>query len=51
MTKEELLNIKGGSGISGTVLSGVIKAFTLALELGRSLGTALRRVKDKNVCK
>ena len=51
MEESELLKIYGGAAISGTVLSGVIKAFTLALELGRSLGTALRRMKDKNVCK
>ena len=49
MTKKELSKVYGGA-ISGTILSGVIKAFTIALELGRSLGTALRRVKTKTVC-
>ncbi len=50
MTNEELINVKGGA-ISGTIISGIIKAFGIALELGRSLGTALRRYKDKNLCK
>ena len=50
MTSEELIQIKGGA-ISGTIINGIIKAFSIALELGRSLGTALRRYKDKKLCK
>ena len=50
MTDTELINVRGG-GLSGTILNGVVKAFTIALELGRSLGTALRRIKSGNTCK
>ena len=50
MPKEELINVKGGS-VSGTIINGIIRAFTTALELGRSLGSALRRSKDKAMCK
>ena len=50
MTNEELIEVKGGA-VSGTIISGIIKAFTVALELGRSLGTALRRSRDKIICK
>ncbi len=49
MTTCELIAIKGG-GLSGTVISAIVRAFTLALELGRSLGTAIRRSKTKNYC-
>ncbi len=50
MTSYELIEIKGGAGISGNVISAIVRAFSLALELGRSLGTALRRNKTKNFC-
>lgn len=49
MTDLELMQVKGGA-ISGTIINGVVKAFTIALELGRSLGTALRRARNKNLC-
>lgn len=50
MANEELIQIKGGV-ISGTIINGIIKAFSIALDLGRSLGTALRRSRDKIICK
>jgi hypothetical protein len=50
MTTCELIAIKGGTGFSGTVISAIVRAFTLALELGRSLGTAIRRSKTKKYC-
>ncbi len=50
MRKEELLLIVGGSSISGTVLNAVIRAVNAALEVGRSLGTAIRRIKTRQVC-
>ncbi len=42
MRREELVLIVGGSSISGTVLNAVIRAVNAALEVGRSLGTAIR---------
>ncbi len=50
MESYELIEIRGGAGLSGTVISAIVRAFSLALELGRSLGTALRRSKTKNYC-
>ena len=50
MRKEELVLIVGGSSISGTVLNAVIRAVNAALEVGRSLGTAIRRIRTKQVC-
>ena len=50
MTDQELMSIHGGA-VSGVIIRGILKAFSIALELGRSLGTALRRSKDKNLCK
>lgn len=50
MRKEELVLIVGGSSISGTVLNAVIRAVNAALEVGRSLGTAIRRIRARQVC-
>ena len=50
MEPQELIMIKAGA-ISGTVINALVKCVTLALELGRSLGSAIRRSKDKKKCK
>lgn len=50
MRREELVLIIGGSSISGTVLNAVIRAVNAALEVGRSLGTAIRRIRTRQVC-
>ncbi len=51
MRKEELVLVVGGaSSITGTVLNAVIRAVNAALEVGRSLGTAIRRIKTRQVC-
>ncbi|MDD6272278.1 MAG: hypothetical protein PUA90_02015 [bacterium] len=44
MQKSELIEIKGGAGsISATALNAVIRAISLSLELGRIVGSAIRR--------
>lgn len=49
LTKEELKSIIGGA-ISGAIISSMIKGVSVILELGRSLGSAIRRVMTKNYC-
>lgn len=49
MEEIELLSVRGGA-ISGTLINAAIKALSLALELGRSLGSAIRRSRDKTKC-
>lgn len=49
LNKQQLLEIDGG-GISGTLLSSIIKGVTSIFDLGKSLGTALRRIIGKNIC-
>ena len=36
---------------SGTIINALVRSVTLALELGRSLGSAIRRAKEKKKCK
>ncbi len=50
MNKIELIQIVGGASISGTVLNALIRAINASLEVGRSLGSAIRRWKTKTSC-
>lgn len=49
LNKEELLNVDGGS-ISGTFISALTRGVNTLLDMGRSLGTAIRRIGSGNVC-
>ena len=49
LNKEELINIKGG-GISASWLNAVSRAVSTLLDLGRSLGTSIRRSISGKVC-
>ncbi len=48
--KNELLNIDGGTSISGTLISSITRGINTLLDMGRSLGTAIRRIGSNNVC-
>ena len=50
LEKETLIKIEGGGLLSGTVLNALLKGVNIILDLGRSLGTAIRRIKTGNVC-
>jgi hypothetical protein len=45
-----LIKIEGGAGISGTLINAFSRGITTLLELGRSLGNAIRRVTSNKVC-
>ena len=49
LKKEELYNISGG-GISAAWLNAISRAASTLLDLGRSLGTAIRRSISGKVC-
>ena len=52
LKKEQLQEIKGGINIfSGSFISSLVRAGNTLLDLGRSLGTATRRIFSGNVCK
>ncbi len=50
LEKEYLVNIQGGGLLSGAIISALIKATSTILDLGRNLGSALRRITSKSVC-
>lgn len=49
LNKEELLNISGG-GISASLLNAISRAVSTLMDLGRSLGTSIRRSISGKVC-
>ncbi len=49
LEKKELCLIYGGS-ISGTLINAIVKGINSLLELGRSVGSAIRRGFSGNLC-
>lgn len=49
MSREDLINIKGGS-INSTLYNTVLRVITTSLELGRTVGSIIRRALEKNAC-
>ena len=47
---DELLNVSGGSNISGTLINALAKGVSTIYDIGRSLGTAIRRIGSNNIC-
>ena len=47
-SKEELLNITGG--VSASYITALVRGINSLLELGRSFGTALRRLFSGTIC-
>jgi len=50
INSNELIKIYGGEVISATLLNAVTKCIDALLEVGRSIGSALRRIQSKNIC-
>lgn len=50
LEKQELMTIRGGINITGTMVSSFVKCLDIVLDVGRSLGTAIRRIKDNHAC-
>lgn len=50
MEKQELLQIIGGINITGAFLNYLVKGINAFMDLGRSLGTSIRRAIGGNLC-
>ncbi len=46
----ELKEINGGFDISGSILNAITNGMKTVLEIGRSLGTAIRRSRENSIC-
>ena len=49
LNKEQLLKITGG-GISATLLNALARGIDVFLDVGRSIGSAVRRIISGNKC-
>ena len=49
LNKQEPIKIEGGA-ISGTLINAFMRSINTLLDLGRSLGTAIRRASSNRVC-
>lgn len=49
LNKKELLEIKGGT-ITASLLNAIIDGFSLIIELGKSLGSTIRRIVSGKSC-
>jgi len=50
MTSKELINVVGGTNISGTLLNSLAKILTIFLDIGRSIGSALNYAINNKHC-
>lgn len=50
LSVNDLINIRGGS-ISGSLVNAFARGIEALLDLGRSLGNAIRRIRSKAICK
>lgn len=50
LEKEELLKVVGGVNITGAFINSIYRGINSVLELGRSFGSALRRIKGGKMC-
>jgi len=50
LNDNELLNVIGGFNLTGAILGSLIRGVNSFLELGRSLGSAIRRITSNKIC-
>ena len=51
LENNELININGGAiNITGAFLNSVGRAIDAIMDVGRTLGTAIRRIYSRNIC-
>ncbi len=50
LTKKEEMKMYGGGGISSALLNALSKGVNVFTDLGRYLGSSLRRIFSNNLC-
>jgi hypothetical protein len=50
LDKRELKELYGGLSISGTVITAFTNGIKAIFEIGRSLGSSIRRLSERKVC-
>lgn len=47
---DEMVKISGGSALSSTLISALTRAGNTIMDIGRSLGSAIRRIYEGSSC-
>lgn len=50
LKKEELKMIRAGSSVSASFITAIIKGFTTFMDVGRYLGSSIRRFFGNDIC-
>ncbi len=50
LSKQELLCVYGGTSFTGTLMSALARGIDSIMDIGRSLGTAIRRMQGNRLC-
>ena len=50
LKRNELMNVDGGKSSNSALLNSVTNAVKVVLDLGRSLGSSIRRIGSNNLC-
>ncbi|MBP3920290.1 MAG: hypothetical protein J6D28_01865 [Bacilli bacterium] len=50
LEKNELMIINGGASISAAFISSLARGINTIMDLGRALGTSIRRIGSNNIC-
>ena len=50
LSNKELKKIEGGAGFTAALLNAASRAISTLMELGRNLGSALRRTINGSIC-
>lgn len=50
LRKRELIKIKGGAALSSSLINALIKGFDSFMDIGRYLGSSIRRFIGGNSC-
>ena len=50
LSNKELMSIEAGAGLTAALLGYFIRGINTILELGRSAGTAFRRIQSGSLC-
>lgn len=50
LKKCDLIQIQGGVNITGTFVNSIVRGIEAIIDLGRSFGSAIRRIGSNNIC-
>lgn len=50
INKDEMLSVKGGAGVSSTMLNALMRTVAVMFSVGQAVGSAIRRAINGSYC-